>query len=469
MSLKNRMSGRFSSENSHLVAPSAINDTGAAEHQQTQVIPPLLIRALSDVEMDWFKIIHQKLMGMIDLSLLSRLDDKKARNQISEVAERIMDEQSVPFNVATRQFLGRCIENEILGLGPIEPLLTEPSIADILVNGCDKIYVERYGKLELTPLRFQSDVHLLNIIDRIVSSMGRRIDESSPMVDSRLKDGSRVNAIIPPLAIDGPSLSIRRFTLDRLHMEDLIELDTCTRAMADMLIGIVKARLNVLISGGTGSGKTTVLNVLTGYIAEDERIITIEDSAELQLQQPHVVRLETRPPNIEGKGEVRQRDLVRNSLRMRPDRIVIGEVRSDEAFDMLQAMNTGHDGSLTTVHANTPRDALARIENMVAMTGLDLPARMVRAQIASAIHVVLQLARMEDGKRKLISIQEIQGMEGDIITMSEIFSFQRKGVDEYGNVLGSFRATGVVPKFQEKLQKRGIQLSFDIFDPNHGG
>jgi pilus assembly protein CpaF len=469
MSLKNRMSGRFSSENSHLVAPSAINDTGAAEHQQTQVIPPLLIRALNDTEMDWFKIIHQKLMGMIDLSLLSRLDDKKARNQISEVAERIMDEQSVPFNVATRQFMAKCIENEILGLGPIEPLLTEPSIADILVNGCDKIYVERYGKLELTPLRFQNDAHLLNIIDRIVSSMGRRIDESSPMVDSRLKDGSRVNAIIPPLAIDGPSLSIRRFTLDRLHMEDLIELDTCTRAMADMLIGIVKARLNVLISGGTGSGKTTVLNVLTGYIAEDERIITIEDSAELQLQQPHVVRLETRPPNIEGKGEVRQRDLVRNSLRMRPDRIVIGEVRSDEAFDMLQAMNTGHDGSLTTVHANTPRDALARIENMVAMTGLDLPARMVRAQIASAINVVLQLARMEDGRRKLISIQEIQGMEGDIITMSEIFSFQRKGIDEYGNVLGSFRATGVVPKFQEKLQKRGIQLSFDLFDPNHGG
>ena len=469
MSLKNRMSGCFSSEDSHLVAPSAINDTGAAEHQQAKIIPPLQVRALNDTEMDWFKIIHQKLMGMIDLSLLSRLDDKKARNQISEVAERIMDEQSVPFNVGTRQFMAKCIENEILGLGPIEPLLAEPSIADILVNGCDKVYVERYGKLELTPLRFQSDAHLLNIIDRIVSSMGRRIDESSPMVDSRLKDGSRVNAIIPPLAIDGPSLSIRRFTLDRLHMEDLIELDTCTRAMADMLIGIVKARLNVLISGGTGSGKTTVLNVLTGYIAEDERIITIEDSAELQLQQPHVVRLETRPPNIEGKGEVRQRDLVRNSLRMRPDRIVIGEVRSDEAFDMLQAMNTGHDGSLTTVHANTPRDALARIENMVAMTGLDLPARMVRAQIASAINVVLQLARMEDGRRKLISIQEIQGMEGDIITMSEIFSFQRKGIDEYGNVLGTFRATGVVPKFQEKLQKRGIQLSFDLFDPNHDG
>ena len=469
MSLKSRISEHFSSEDNPLVSSTAINDANIPERKQAKVIPPLQVRALNDSEMDLFKKIHQKLMSMIDLSLLSHLDDKKARNQISEVAERIMDEQSVPFNVATRQFLARCIENEILGLGPIEPLLTEPSIADILVNGCDKVYVERYGKLELTPLRFQSDAHLLNIIDRIVSSMGRRIDESSPMVDSRLKDGSRVNAIIPPLAIDGPSLSIRRFTLDRLHMEDLIELDTCTRAMADMLIGIVKARLNVLISGGTGSGKTTVLNVLTGYIAEDERIITIEDSAELQLQQPHVVRLETRPPNIEGKGEVRQRDLVRNSLRMRPDRIVIGEVRSDEAFDMLQAMNTGHDGSLTTVHANTPRDALARIENMVAMTGLDLPARMVRAQIASAIHVVLQLARMEDGKRKLISIQEIQGMEGDIITMSEIFSFQRKGVDEYGNVLGSFRATGVVPKFQEKLQKRGIQLSFDLFDPNHDG
>ncbi len=469
MSLKSRISEHFSSEDNPLVSSTAINDANIPERKQAKVIPPLQVRALNDSEMDLFKKIHQKLMSMIDLSLLSHLDDKKARNQISEVAERIMDEQSVPFNVGTRQFMAKCIENEILGLGPIEPLLAEPSIADILVNGCDKVYVERYGKLELTPLRFQSDAHLLNIIDRIVSSMGRRIDESSPMVDSRLKDGSRVNAIIPPLAIDGPSLSIRRFTLDRLHMEDLIELDTCTRAMSDMLIGIVKARLNVLISGGTGSGKTTVLNVLTGYIAEDERIITIEDSAELQLQQPHVVRLETRPPNIEGKGEVRQRDLVRNSLRMRPDRIVIGEVRSDEAFDMLQAMNTGHDGSLTTVHANTPRDALARIENMVAMTGLDLPARMVRAQIASAINVVLQLARMEDGRRKLISIQEIQGMEGDIITMSEIFSFQRKGVDEYGNVLGSFRATGVVPKFQEKLQKRGIQLSFDIFDPNHGG
>ena len=288
------------------------------------------------------------------------------------------------------------------------------------------------------------------------------------MVDARLKDGSRVNAIIPPLAIDGPTLSIRRFTLDRLRMEELIALGTCSQTMADLLIGIVKARLNVLISGGTGSGKTTLLNVLTGYIPANERIITIEDSAELQLQQPHVVRLETRPANIEGKGEVRQRDLVRNCLRMRPDRIIVGEVRSDEAFDMLQAMNTGHDGSLTTVHANSSRDALSRLENMVAMTGMDLPARMVRAQIASAIHVVLQLARLEDGKRKLISIQEIQGMEGDIITVSEIFKFQRTGIDKHGNVLGTFKATGIVPKFHDQLQKRGIDLPFELFDPDRG-
>ena len=464
MSLKNRMSGCFSSEDSHLVAPSAINDTGAAEHQQAKIIPPLQVRALNDTEMDWFKIIHQKLMGMIDLSLLSRLDDKKARNQISEVAERIMDEQSVPFNVATRQFLARCIENEILGLGPIEPLLTEPSIADILVNGCDKVYVERYGKLELTPLRFQSDAHLLNIIDRIVSSMGRRIDESSPMVDSRLKDGSRVNAIIPPLAIDGPSLSIRRFTLDRLHMEDLIELDTCTRAMADMLIGIVKARLNVLISGGTGSGKTTVLNVLTGYIAEDERIITIEDSAELQLQQPHVVRLETRPPNIEGKGEVRQRDLVRNSLRMRPDRIVIGEVRSDEAFDMLQAMNTGHEGSLATIHANTPRDALTRLEAMCLMAGADLPIWALREMISSAVHMVVQLTRFSDGTRKITSVTEITGREENQISIHEIFKYKQTSIDlNTGKVAGAFSATGDPPKFFPDFATHGITVPIEMF------
>lgn len=460
MDLKKRIIGHFTQE----ISPPL---TGAVNNEMVvDKVPPLILRSLSESEREWLQKIHQRLMEMIDLSQIGRLDIKQARNQIRELADRIMNEQAIPLSVSARQFLAQCIEDEILGLGPLEPLLKEPSIADILVNGCGKIYVERFGKLELTPLRFQNDAHLLNIIDRIVSSVGRRIDESSPMVDARLKDGSRINAIIPPLAIDGPTLSIRRFTVDRLCIEEIIGLGTCTQTMADLLIGIVKARLNVLISGGTGSGKTTLLNVLTGYIAENERIITIEDSAELQLQQPHVIRLETRPPNIEGQGEVRQRDLVRNSLRMRPDRIIVGEVRSDEAFDMLQAMNTGHDGSLTTVHANTPRDALSRLENMVAMTGLDLPAKMVRAQIASAIHVVLQLARMEDGKRKLISIQEIQGMEGDIITMSEIFKFQRKGVDEHGNVLGSFKATGVVPKFHEDFQKRGIELSFDIFDPD---
>ncbi len=468
MSLKNRIIGHFSKEDSSAVSI-AVDDNDAPLPSPQKAVPPLALRAPSDMEREWLQKIYQKLMEMIDLSQLGRMEEKKARNQINELADRIMEEQAVPLNAAAQQFIAKCIEDEILGLGPIEPLLTEPSIADILVNGCGKVYVERYGKLELTPLRFQSDAHLLNIIDRIVSSVGRRIDESSPMVDARLKDGSRVNAIIPPLAIDGPSLSIRRFTVDKLRMEDLIGLGACSQTMADLLIGIVKARLNILISGGTGSGKTTMLNVLTGYIAANERVITIEDSAELQLQQPHVVRLETRPPNIEGKGEVRQRDLVRNCLRMRPDRIVVGEVRSDEAFDMLQAMNTGHDGSLTTVHANTPRDALGRLENMVAMAGLDLPAKMVRVQIASAIHVVLQLSRMEDGKRKLISIQEIQGMEGDIITMSEIFTFERLGIDEYGNVLGSFKATGLVPKFHDNLIRRGIDLPFDLYHPARHG
>jgi pilus assembly protein CpaF len=468
MSLKNRIIGHFNKEELHSLS-NAVDGQSVSLYPPVETVPPLMVRALSEPEREWLQKIHLKLMEMIDLAQIGRLDNKQARKQIRELAERIMDEQEAPLNFSTRQFLAKCIEDEILGLGPLEPLLDEPSIADILVNGGGKIYVERYGKLELTPLRFQNDTHLLNIIDRIVSSVGRRIDESSPMVDARLKDGSRVNAIIPPLAIDGPTLSIRRFTLDRLRMDELLELGTLSQPMANLMIGIVKGRLNVLISGGTGSGKTTMLNVLTGYISAKERIITIEDSAELQLQQPHVVRLETRPPNIEGKGEVRQRDLVRNSLRMRPDRIVIGEVRSDEAFDMLQAMNTGHDGSLTTVHANTPRDALGRLENMVAMTGLDLPARMVRTQIASAINVVLQLSRLEDGKRKLISIQEIQGMEGDIITMSEIFKFQRKGIDEYGNILGEFKATGLVPKFHDQLQKRGIDLPFELFDPDHGG
>jgi pilus assembly protein CpaF len=327
--------------------------------------------------------------------------------------------------------------------------------------------VERRGKLERTDVQFRDDAHLMNIIDRIVSSMGRRIDESSPMVDARLKDGSRVNAIIPPLAIDGPMLSIRRFSVSRPGAEDLINFGAITPMMAEVLDGIIKAQLNVLISGGTGSGKTTLLNALSGFIPHDERIVTIEDSAELQLQQPHVVRLETRPPNIENKGEVAQRDLVRNCLRMRPDRIIVGEVRGAEALDMLQAMNTGHDGSLTTIHANSPRDALSRLETMVTMAGFNLPIRATRAQIASAIHVVVQLERMEDGKRKVVSLQEVQSMEGDVITMSEIFKFQRQGVDRGGNVQGYFQATGLVPKFHEHLQQRGINLDFSLFNPNH--
>jgi pilus assembly protein CpaF len=462
MDLRKRITGRFGA----VQTLSVIDAAAAVQAPPSPARSPLAVRALSEAESEWQQRIHQNLMNIIDLSQIVRMDEKQARTQIREIVERLMDEHSVPLNAMARQFVAKCIEDDILGLGPIEPLLADPTVADILINGSSQIYVERFGKLEQTPLRFQSDSHLMKVIDRIVSSVGRRIDESSPMVDARLKDGSRVNAIIPPLALDGPSMSIRRFTVDRLRTEDLIELGAFTAAMAELLKGIVKARLNIIISGGTGSGKTTLLNVLSGYIPADERIITIEDSAELQLQQPHVVRLETRPLNIEGKGEVRQRDLVRNSLRMRPDRVVIGEVRGDEAFDMLQAMNTGHDGSLTTVHANTPRDALARLESMVAMTGIDLPAKMVRAQIASAIDVVLQLSRLEDGKRKLISIQEIQGMEGEIITMSEIFSFQRRGLDEHGNVVGAFRASGTIPKFHERLQKRGIDLPFDIFDPH---
>ena len=352
-----------------------------------------------------------------------------------------------------------------MGLGPLEPLLGDNSVSDILVNGFNSVYVERFGKLQRTDVRFRDDQHLLNIIDRIVSSLGRRIDESSPLVDARLKDGSRVNAIIPPLAIDGPSMSIRRFAVDLLNTQSLVQMGTLTPAIALMLKAIVRGRLNVLISGGTGSGKTTMLNVLSSFIPHNERIVTIEDSAELQLQQPHVVRLETRPANIEGRGEVGQRELVRNSLRMRPDRIVIGEVRGAEALDMLTAMNTGHDGSLTTIHANTARDALGRIENMVSMSGATFPIKAMRQQIASAIGVVIQLERQEDGTRRLVSVQEINGMEGDVITMTEIFAFVRNGMGEKGEVLGEFRSTGMVPAFRDVLAKRGIELPLSLFRP----
>jgi pilus assembly protein CpaF len=421
------------------------------------------LRTLSPLEMEWKRRIYDKLLEVADLTLVASLEKNKARAQIREITQRLFMEMGAPLALPQRQLLARRIEDEVLGLGPLEPLLNDPTVSDILVNGASSVYVERRGKLEPTTITFHDNAHLMNIIDRIVSAVGRRVDESSPMVDARLADGSRVNAIIPPLAIDGPMLSIRRFAVERLGMADLLRFGTLTEAVANVLRAIVLGRLNVVISGGTGAGKTTLLNVLSGFIPSTERIVTIEDSAELQLQQPHIVRLETRPPNIEGKGEVPQRELLRNSLRMRPDRIVVGEVRGAEALDMLQAMNTGHDGSLTTVHANTPRDALGRIETMVSMTGISFPIRAMRAQIASAINIVIQVQRGDDGRRRLVSIQEISGMEGEVITMSEIFTFRRTGVDAQGNVLGSLDATGVVPAFHQRAAVRGIDLPVSVF------
>ena len=421
------------------------------------------LRTLSPLEIEWKRRIYDKLLEVADLTLVASLEKNKARAQIREITQRLFTELGAPLALPQRQLLARRIEDEVLGLGPLEPLLNDPTISDILVNGANSVYVERRGKLEPTTITFHDNAHLMNIIDRIVSAVGRRVDESSPMVDARLADGSRVNAIIPPLAIDGPMLSIRRFAVERLGVADLLRFGTLTEPVADVLRAVVLGRLNVVISGGTGAGKTTLLNVLSGFIPSTERIVTIEDSAELQLQQPHIVRLETRPPNIEGKGEVAQRELLRNSLRMRPDRIVVGEVRGAEALDMLQAMNTGHDGSLTTVHANTPRDALGRIETMVSMTGISFPIRAMRAQIASAINIVIQVQRGDDGRRRLVSIQEISGMEGEVITMSEIFTFRRTGVDAQGNVLGRLEATGVVPAFHRRAAVRGIDLPVSVF------
>lgn len=427
--------------------------------------PALNISLLSPAEAECKQSIYQELLKVMDLSLIDSLEEKEARRQIKEICNHLMSQHDVPFSLAAREKMVKMIEDEIMGLGPLEPLLYDSTISDILVNGYDTVYVERFGKLEHCPIKFTNNAHLMNIVDRIVSSVGRHIDEASPMVDARLEDGSRVNVIIPPLALDGPQMSIRRFAVELLTIDNLIELGSVPEAVAPILKGIVKARLNVLISGGTGSGKTTMLNILSGFIPENERIVTIEDSAELQLQQPHVVRLETRPPNIEGRGEITQRDLVRNSLRMRPDRIVLGEVRGGETLDMLQAMNTGHDGSLTTIHANSARDALSRVENMVSMTGINFPIKALRAQIASAIDVVLQVGRLEDGRRRLLSIQEINGMEGDIITMSELFRFNRQGLDEDGNVIGEFKATGIVPYFHQLLAQKGIDLPMSLFEP----
>jgi pilus assembly protein CpaF len=367
-------------------------------------------------------------------------------------------------NLQERERLVQEILDEVFGLGPLEPLLADSTVADILVNTHKQVYIERKGMLERTSVQFRDDAHLMTIIDRIVSAVGRRVDESSPMVDARLADGSRVNAIIPPLAIDGPCLSIRRFGHSRLLAEDLISNRSMTPTMLELLQGCVKARLNVLISGGTGAGKTTFLNVLSSYISNRERVVTIEDAAELLLNQDHVVRLETRPPNIEGKGAIQQRQLVINALRMRPDRIIVGEVRGEEALDMLQAMNTGHDGSLTTIHANSPRDALSRLETMVAMSNLNLPENAIRRQIASAIDVVIQVSRMSDGTRKIVSIAEITGMEGDVVTMQDVFVFRKRGIRETGEVLGDFLPTGIRPKFSERLLVTGIQLPMSMFE-----
>jgi len=408
--------------------------------------------------------LHRTLINRMDLTKLSSLTPEQVHAEVSRLAEAVLAQEGMPLSVSERDRLVSDVQHELFGLGPLEPLLKDPTISDILVNSHDTIYIERRGKIEATTVRFKDDEHLMRVIERIVSSVGRRIDESSPMVDARLQDGSRVNAIIPPLSIDGPVLSIRRFGSDPLRMSSLIENKALTKDIADMLQMVVHARLNVLISGGTGAGKTTLLNALSAFIPENERIVTIEDSAELQLQQPHVVRLETRPPNIEGRGEVTQRDLVRNSLRMRPDRIVIGEVRGGEAIDMLQAMNTGHDGSLTTIHANTPRDALARLETMIQMTGMRLSDRAMRQQVASAINLVVQAARLSDGSRRVTSISEITGMEGETITMQEIFMYERTGVDKEGNVIGRFKPTGIRPRFAERLKACGMQLPRVFFE-----
>jgi pilus assembly protein CpaF len=409
--------------------------------------------------------IHQRLIEILHLGRLETTPRRELREEIRGAVSQMLSEEKRFLTPAQTDQLIEDVLDELLGLGPLEPLLKDESVNDILINTHNTVYVERAGKLELTDVHFQDTRHLVRIINKIVAAVGRRVDESQPMVDARLADGSRVNAIIPPLAVDGPLVSIRKFASKPIHMARLIELGSITTEMAQVMQAIVKARRNVLISGGTGSGKTTLLNAMSAYIDATERIVTIEDSAELQLQQPHVGRLETRPANIEGKGEVAQRDLVRNALRMRPDRIIVGEVRTGEAFDMLQAMNTGHDGSMTTVHANTPRDALTRIEQMIGMAGLEISPRSVRQQIASAINVVIQAERLEDGRRRVVSISEIVGMEEDVISMQEIFRFRRQGRTKDGQVNGDYETTGVRPKFMEVLSSRGIDLPPAMFAP----
>jgi pilus assembly protein CpaF len=410
--------------------------------------------------------VHERVIEVLDLSAAAALDSGSLKRELGRLIEKVLADEAVPLNLREREQLVVDIQNEILGYGPLEPLLADDTISDILVNGSKQVYVERSGKLQRSDCEFRDDVHLRKIIDRIVSGVGRRVDESMPMVDARLPDGSRVNAIIPPLALDGPALSIRKFNGDPLQIEDLVQKRSLTPETAELLKRIVLARLNVIIAGGTGTGKTTILNILSGFIPSDERIVTIEDSAELQLRQDHVVRLETRPPNVEGKGEIRQQELVKNCLRMRPDRIILGEIRGSEALDMLQAMNTGHDGSLTTIHANTPRDAMTRIETMVAMAGLNLPTKALRHYTSSAIDVLVQMTRLADGSRKMTSLTEVTGMEGEVITMQEIYRFDQTGVDSTGKVKGRFQATGIRPKFIDKFESLGLHTPAELFDPN---
>jgi pilus assembly protein CpaF len=410
--------------------------------------------------------VHERVIEVLDLSAAAALDEESLKRELGRLIQRILTEEQVPLNMREKEQLVVDIQNEVLGYGPLEPLLNDSTVSDILVNNYQSVYVERAGKLQKADCRFRDDVHLRKIIDRIVSGVGRRIDESMPMVDARLPDGSRVNAIIPPLSLDGPAVSIRKFSRDPLMLADLVNKKSLTPEIGEVLQRIVRARLNVIIAGGTGTGKTTILNILSGFIPDDERIITIEDSAELQLRQEHIVRLETRPPNVEGKGEITQRELVKNCLRMRPDRIILGEIRSGEALDMLQAMNTGHDGSLTTIHANTPRDALTRVETMVAMAGLNLPTKAMRHYIASAIDVIIQMTRLSDGTRKLTSLSEITGMEGEIVTINEVFGFQQTGIDGQGKVKGRFAATGIRPKFVQRFESLGLHVPPDLFNPH---
>ena len=450
-------------------APEAESDKKPAEGTNTVAGIEVSEKSKQDAQSKLIETkvhLHQRLLDIMNLGVIDKMPRDQFRREVGEMVMDLLTEEQIPLSLNERNQLSSDILDELLGLGPIEPLLKDPTVSDILVNTYRQVYVERHGRLEHTPVKFKDDRHLLRIINKIVSDVGRRIDESQPLVDARLDDGSRVNAIIPPLAVDGPLLSIRKFAKIPIDIEKMVEIGSLTPQISELLQGIVRCRLNVLISGGTGSGKTTLLNAMSTFISDAERIVTIEDAAELQLQQSHVARLETRPANIEGKGEIAQRELVKNSLRMRPDRIIVGEVRGGEAFDMLQAMNTGHDGSMTTIHANSCRDALSRLEQMIGMARIDIPLRSMRSQNASALQVVIQLQRMSDGRRRLISIQEITGMEGEVVTMHEIFRFKRLSTSPDGIIHGEFRATGIRPKFFEIFESMGIQMSPDIFSPD---